>query len=92
MQSGLMQSPGRGRGMQEIYRGKPDSNCLMNTWEKSNMECSDLQGWFRHLNSSLVPQFCHTQAHLRGFSGGSAVKNLPAMQESQETWVGSRGQ
>ena len=27
-----------------------------------------------------------------GFSGGSAVKNLPAMQEAQETWVWSLGQ
>ena len=26
-----------------------------------------------------------------GFPGGSAVKNLPAMQEMQETWVGSLG-
>ena len=28
----------------------------------------------------------------RGFSGASAVKNLPAMQEPQETWVRSLGQ
>ena len=27
-----------------------------------------------------------------GFSGGSAVKNLPAMQEAKETWVRSLGQ
>ena len=27
-----------------------------------------------------------------GFSGGSAVKNLPAMQETQEMWVQSLGQ
>ena len=27
-----------------------------------------------------------------GFPGGSAVKNLPAMQEPQETWVRSLGQ
>ena len=27
-----------------------------------------------------------------GFPGGSAVKNLPAMQEAQETWVRSLGQ
>ena len=27
-----------------------------------------------------------------GFSGGSAVKNLPAMQELQEMWVRSLGQ
>ena len=27
-----------------------------------------------------------------GFSGGSAVKNLPAMQEAKETWVWSLGQ
>ena len=27
-----------------------------------------------------------------GFSGGSAVKNTPAMQEPQETWVRSQGQ
>ena len=26
-----------------------------------------------------------------GFPGGSAVKNLPAMQEMQETWIGSLG-
>ena len=26
-----------------------------------------------------------------GFPGGSAVKNLPALQEPQETWVGSLG-
>ena len=28
----------------------------------------------------------------RGFPGGSAVKNLPATQELQETWVRSLGQ
>ena len=27
-----------------------------------------------------------------GFPGGSAVKNLPAMQEAKETWVRSLGQ
>ena len=27
-----------------------------------------------------------------GFPGGSAIKNLPAMQEMQETWVRSLGQ
>ena len=27
----------------------------------------------------------------RGFPGGSAVKDLPAMQEKQETWVPSLG-
>ena len=27
-----------------------------------------------------------------GFPGGSAVKNLPAMQEAKETWVWSLGQ
>ena len=27
----------------------------------------------------------------KGFPGGSAVKNLPAMQEMQETWVQSLG-
>ena len=27
-----------------------------------------------------------------GFPGGSAVKNLPAVQEMQETWVQSLGQ
>ena len=27
-----------------------------------------------------------------GFPGGSAVKNLPAMQEAKETWVLSLGQ
>ena len=27
-----------------------------------------------------------------GFPGGSAVKHLPAMQETQETWVQSLGQ
>ena len=26
-----------------------------------------------------------------GFPGGSAVKNLPALQEPQKTWVGSLG-
>ena len=31
-------------------------------------------------------------AHSVGFPGGSAVKNLPAMQEPQETWVRSLGQ
>ena len=29
---------------------------------------------------------------LRGFPGGSAVKNLPAVQEPQEIWVQSLGQ
>ena len=29
---------------------------------------------------------------VRGFPGGSAVKNPPAMQEMQETWVRSLGQ
>ena len=28
---------------------------------------------------------------IAGFPGGSAVKNLPAMQESQEKWVRSLG-
>ena len=28
----------------------------------------------------------------RGFPGGSVVKNVPAMQEMQETWVLSLGQ
>ena len=27
-----------------------------------------------------------------GFPGGSAVKNLPAIQETQKTWVRSLGQ
>ena len=27
-----------------------------------------------------------------GFPGGSAIKNLPAMKEPQETWVRSLGQ
>ena len=27
-----------------------------------------------------------------GFPGGSAVKNLPAMKEMQETWIRSLGQ
>ena len=31
-------------------------------------------------------------SHCWGFPGGSAVKNLPAMQETQETWVRSLGQ
>ena len=31
------------------------------------------------------------QCLLRGFPGGSAVKNLPAMQEKQETLVPSLG-
>jgi len=29
--------------------------------------------------------------HLKDFPGGSVVKNLPAMQEMQETWVQSLG-
>ena len=29
---------------------------------------------------------------LKGFLGGSVVRNLPAMQETQETWVQSLGQ
>ena len=29
--------------------------------------------------------------HNMGFPGGSAVKNLPAMQEVQQTWVRSLG-
>ena len=28
---------------------------------------------------------------LKGFLGGSVVRNLPAMQETQETWVQSLG-
>ena len=32
------------------------------------------------------------QYPVRGFPGGSAVKNLPATQEMQETWVQSLGQ
>ena len=28
----------------------------------------------------------------RGFPGGTVVKNLPPMQETQETWVWSLGQ
>ena len=30
-------------------------------------------------------------SELKGFPSGSAVKNLPAMQEPQETWVRSLG-
>ena len=29
--------------------------------------------------------------HLKDFPGGSVVKNLPAMQEMQETWIQSLG-
>ena len=29
--------------------------------------------------------------HLKDFPGGSVVKNLPAVQEMQETWVQSLG-
>ena len=36
-----------------------------------------------------VRRHCYTR---RGFSGASAVKNLPAVQEPQETWVRSLGQ
>ena len=28
---------------------------------------------------------------IKGFPGGTVVKNLPAMQETQETWVQSQG-
>ena len=42
----------------------------------------------------LTTQFLNFRKHydLTGFPGGSAVKNLPAMQELQETWVRSLGQ
>ena len=34
----------------------------------------------------LAIYFTHSNVHM-GFSGGSAVKNPSAMQETQETWV-----
>ena len=35
---------------------------------------------------------CHTLLYLLGFASASAVKNPPAMQETQEIWVQSLGQ
>ena len=39
----------------------------------------------------LVPDL-RGKHSLWGFLDGSAVKSLPAMQETQETWIGSLGQ
>ena len=38
------------------------------------------------MRKSAVEPFL-LQYPTRGFSGGSAVKNLPAVQETQESWV-----
>ena len=46
----------------------------------------------------MFPLFCPTGVKynyiylVRGFPGGSVVKNLPALQEPQEMWVQSLGQ
>ena len=47
---------------------------------------------YQGLSSSLDHHHHHTQKNhtndpVRGFPGGSAVKNRPAMQELQERWV-----
>ena len=42
------------------------------------------------MTSSGSELVCLTK--IKGFPGGSAVRNLPAMQEMQETWVRSLGQ
>ena len=40
---------------------------------------------------SLTLSDCLVHTKFSSFPGGSAVKNLPAMQEVQETWVQSLG-
>ena len=48
---------------------------------------------FSVLRISLPRAICFTRGNAHtGFSGGSVVKNPPAMQEAQETWVWSLGQ
>ena len=39
----------------------------------------------------FVKNFLFCIGSIRGFPGGSVVKNLPALQEPQESWVGSLG-
>ena len=39
----------------------------------------------------MCDAFCYDHLQMRGFPSGSVVKNLPAMQETQETWVLSLG-
>ena len=47
-----------------------------------------------HSNRCIVVSHCLQLPNCRwkGFPGGSVVKNLPAVQELQETWVWSLGQ
>ena len=39
------------------------------------------------LGSAWRHFWCHIEEDVRSFPSGSVVKNLPAMQETQETWV-----
>ena len=47
--------------------------------------------WNKTDTSHFIVTYIYT-AHTWGFPGGSALKNPPAMQKMQETWVWSLGE
>ena len=53
---------------------------------------SECQTGLPVLYNSFSPAILHMVVYIWGLPGGSAVKNLPAIQESQELWVQSLGQ
>ena len=58
-----------------------------------NMSCSNQGGSTRPQKvSNWAKQNIINATAFRGFPSGSVVKNLPAMQEMQETWFRSLGQ
>ena len=50
------------------------------------------QGWATCRLAGLQPNNWYVSQEGKGFPGGTVVKNLPAMLETQETRVGSLGQ
>ena len=55
---------------------------------------SHTSGWSQHTGFDLAASYGRfpLAIHSTGFTAGSAVKNPPAMQELQETWLWSLGQ
>ena len=51
-----------------------------------------LNEYKRKLNGLLIDKYLKSSHLFMNFPGGSAVKNLPAAQELQETWIWFLGQ
>ena len=61
-----------------------DIKSLCNTFLWTLVIC--MENWYQH-SFQIFEALCECM----GFPGGSVVKNLPAMQETQEMWVQSLG-